>query len=401
MTVEQRVSHHDGQGSQRKKEALTVDSESLSENGQKVKESLTGVLESYRENKPDLVGRLLVEISHYPANLFNHLGLLLESPVFKAQEGQKGHWAYELTMIDRTLACADEIQVFLDNDKHIIEDLMFMIVTGDIGKSGPVLVDSDPHSKVVSRIYNQAIFHRTHQRWLQTCDPSSFPSELDPAMAQISKSEPEGGGLSAWDLIFKNGTFIGLPIEVYLYVLKQVALSELGGNPAQAEALFSLRQEEKDFLIKQGFDPVSVPIRKFFTSSHIQFGQSFLQNEEGLDFQQKSSVILAMAHHLSQGELPAGFSVDSVLADERQIKICAYLEILDKVDAVYHRSNLKTVEGQTAEEARQEAIETAVSITQTEVLSNLLKNFAQYPQLVEIYKQMLAAMKKAGVFNFA
>jgi len=87
-------------------------------------------------------------------------------------------------MVDRTLACAEKIKEFFDRDDRFISDLVFMIVVGDIGKAGPVPGDQSSSAKVVSRIYNQAIFHGAHQTWLKSCDPNTFPAELDQAMVR-------------------------------------------------------------------------------------------------------------------------------------------------------------------------------------------------------------------------
>lgn len=384
---------------QPKSNELAAEAEVLSENGAKAKESLSQVIEIYRQTNPKLVDLLLGEIEKYPVGLFNQLGRVMEKPIFKAQDGQRGHWAYELTMVERTVACAERLQSLLEGTGRSIADLVFMIVIGDIGKAGPVLSDDLAESAVVSRIYNQAIFHQAHQRWLVSCDPDSFPEELDTAMAQIDKSEPKDGGLSSWDLVFKNGTFIGIPIEVYMYVLKQVALQKLDGEADLVERLFSLSPAEKGFLRLQGFDPTTTPIRKFFTSSHIKFGYEFLSVEGRLGDEKSELVGLALSHHLSQGELPPNLDFSTIVGDESKMKICAYLEILDKVDAIFHRGTPQVASDDASAKSR--AIESAISITQTEIKSNLQRNYSQYPQLVEIYEKVLKAMRDAGVFNFA
>lgn len=236
--------------------------------------------------------------------------------------------------------------------------------------------------------------------WLKLCDPSTFPAELDQAMARIDKNEPEGGGVSQWDFIFKNGAFIGLPIEVYLYILKQVALTKLNGQPHQVNDLFSLQESERAFLSEHGFNPTTTPIRKFFTSSHIQFGQQFLTREGFLSEERRRLVVLALAHHFSQAELPNGLKPDDLLNDEHQLKTCAYLEILDKVDAVFHRGTLVT-SGENDEETKQKAIDSAVNIAHTEIQTNLSRNYPNHERLREVYTLVIVAMKDAGVFNFA
>lgn len=400
MTVEQRVYSRDDEDSQRVEKPLVVEDEVLSENGLKVKRSLLTVIESYKANSPELANLVLQKLEQYPGQLFDQLGLVIESPIFKAQEGQKGHWIYELTMVDRTMACAGKIKEFFGRDDRFISDLIFMIVIGDIGKAGPVPGDEGPEAAIVSRIYNQAIFHGAHQAWLKSCDPSSFPAELDQALARIDRNEPENGGVSQWDFIFKNGAFIGLPIEVYLYVLKQVALTKLNGNPVLVERLFSLHYKEKEFLSEHGFNPTTTPIRKFFTASHIQFGLDFLSREGFLDAEQKQLVLLALAHHFSQGELPAGLDVETLLNDEDRLKTCAYLEILDKVDAVFHRGAV-VAGGPKDEDAKKAAVDSAVNIANTEIQTNLSRNYPDQVRLREIYSAVLSVMKQAGVFDFS
>lgn len=384
---------------QPKNDELVVEAEVLSENGFKAKESLSQVIEIYRSTNPKLVDFLLGEMAKYPVRIFNQLGRVMEKPVFKAQDGQRGHWAYELTMVERTVACAERLESLLGEINKSVADLVLMIVIGDIGKAGPVLSSDSAESAVVSRIYNQAIFHQAHQRWLMSCDPARFPEELDTAMAQIDKSEPKDGGLSSWDLVFKNGTFIGLPIEVYLYVLKQVAVQRLNGDANLVEHLFTLTPAEKRFLRMQGFDPTTTPIRKFFTSSHIKFGYQFLSDLDQFGDEKSELIDLALLHHLSQGELPPNLDVVALIGDEAKLKTCAYLEILDKVDAVFHRGSPQVTSGDDV--ARKKAIESAISITQTEIQNNLQRNYSQYPQLVQVYENVLIAMQGAGVFNFA
>lgn len=406
VTVEQRAYFHDEQSSQPDQPLASEsggESEDLSEHGVQVRNNLLQSLENCRAVSPTLAELLAGEIAEYPVGLFNHLGLIVESPVFKAQDSQKGHWSYELTMVERTLTCAPALKESFGYNDQELADLVFMIVIGDIGKAGPLpLTDannSDP-AKVVGRIYNQAIFHSVHQNWLKTCRPETFPDQLQPVLAQIDRREPVTGGLSAWDLIFKNGTFIGLPIEVYLYVLKQVALTELGGQVEQVETLFSLSQAEKDFLTARGFDPTTTPIRKFFTSSHIQFGQDFLTQEDFLKPEHKVLVPLALAHHLSQGEMPSGLDFNELIADQKQLATCAFLEILDKVDAILHRGQFKDGDG-FSQADRRRIIDRVVSITQTEIQSNLERNFPQYPQLTKLYEMVLQEMRRVGVFDFA
>lgn len=400
MTVEQRVYSRDDEDSQRVEKPLVAEDEVLSEAGAQVKQSLFAIVERYHDSNPALAGLVLAEINSYPDQLFNQLGLVTESPVFKAQEGQKGHWIYELTMVERTLVCAEQIKAFFDRDDKFISDLIFMIVVGDIGKAGPVPGDQSSAAGVVSRIYNQAIFHGAHQGWLKSCDPNTFPAELSPALARIDRIEPENGGVSQWDFIFKNGAFIGLPIEVYLYILKQVALTKLNGSPNQVEELFSFHTGEREFLSDHGFNPTTTPIRKFFTASHIQFGQEFLSRDGFLSEERKKMVLLALAHHFSQAELPTGLDVSELLNDEHQLKTCAYLEILDKVDAVFHRGAVITG-GQSEEENRQRAIDSAVNIAHTEIQTNLSRNYPNQEKLKEVYALVIVAMKDAGVFNFS
>lgn len=400
MTVEQRVYSRDDEDSQRSEKPLVVEDEALSESGAKVKRSLFSIIERHIDLNPDLVDLVLMEINTYPNQLFNQLGMVEESPIFKAQEGQKGHWIYELTMVDRTMACASKIKEYFGRDDKFIAELIFMIIIGDIGKAGPVPADKNNGTTVVSRIYNQAIFHGAHQAWLKSCDPSTFPQELAPAMAKIDRTEPESGGVSQWDFIFKNGAFIGLPIEVYLYILKQVALTKLNGDPTQVESLFSLNEQERLFLSEHGFNPTTTPIRKFFTASHIQFGQDFLSREGFLSPERKKLIVLALAHHFSQAELPKGLDLEELLGDEAHLKTCAYLEILDKVDAIFHRGAV--VGGvQTDEEARQRAIDSAINIAHTEIQTNLSKNYPNQDKLREIYAVVLVEMKNAGVFDFS
>jgi len=324
----------------------------------------------------------------YPSSLLNQLGFLTEEPVFKVHEDQRCHWGYEVSMAKKVLDHLPWIKEFFKADDKFIADLLFMIFISDIGKAGPFEAKDGQPEAVVRRIFNQAIFRKRHQQWLLECDPAKFHEELHESLAQISKKTPENG-ISDYDAIFKNGIFFMLPLEIYFYVLQQVASEEAGENEdlqRKSLELFSLSSEEREFLVNIGKDPKTTPMRYFFTTSHIQFGEFFLQRVGLLNKDQSSLVDMSLSHHFSQGITASLVDLNVVINDQDWIKKVAFLEILDKFEAFLYRWR-----DQSLEEARKSAY--------NEIMFQLGKNYPKFPHLKDWYHEVFVGMETNGILS--
>ena len=309
--------------------------------GQQALFDLFGLLQDQHltEINPEVIPLLKESFFSYPPSLFNQLGFLAEEPVFRSQEQQKGHWFYEKCMAQKALEFSPQIKEWFGEDDAFIADLVFMIIVGDIGKAGPVEVADHEPEAVVRRIYNQAVFHKKHKQWLIGKTPADFPPEIRGQLELLSKETATSGSLSPYETVFSRGEFFALPLEAYLHVIQQVSLEEADGDlelQEKAQKLFSLTPEEREYLVTSGRDPQTTPMRRFFTTSHITFGDMYLKQQGLLNEHQLSLVDQALAHHFSQGMVPQGLDVRNVL-EEKWVKVTAFLEILDKVQAGYSR----------------------------------------------------------------
>jgi len=382
------------------REVVEIEEESnnLSENGRIIRSEFFSLLTDQElQSNQALLETLATNFLAYPNAIFDQLGFLLEKPLFRTQDSQTGHWSYELAMAKTVLNFAEILKTKFAGDNQFIADLVFMIIVSDIGKAGPKVAEADHYSAVVRRMYNHCIFGPEQKAWLMKCNPAEFPAELQPALATISKDS--SSGLSDYDLIFKNGVFFALPIEVYFYVLKQTALEKIKAEPellqhdpeliTKIEATFTLTPEEKDFLKLIDSDPQSMPIRRFFTRNHILFGSLFLRQSGLLNSEQQASVLLAMSHHFSQKFLPLDLDLEVVVNDELWIKKCAFLEILDKFSAYLSRWHGKQGEVPTQ----------SIESTRTEIGAHLDKNYADQPQIKQWYEEIFAWMEEIEIFT--
>ncbi len=345
----------------------------------------------------DLLETLSTSFLAYPDAVFDQLGFLLEKPLFKTQDSQNGHWSYELTMSKTVLNFAEAIKTKFSGNNQLIADLVFMITVSDIGKSGPRVVEADHYSAVVRKMYNHCIFGPEHKTWLMKCNPADFPVELQQALANISRDD--SAGISDYDLIFSNGVFFALPIEVYFYVLKQVALKKITDDPQllqqdpdlviKIEETFTLKPEERAFLKLMDSDPQSMPIRRFFTRSHILFGSLFLKQPGLLNLEQQALVPLAMSHHFSQKILPLDLDIETVINDELWVKKCAFLEVLDKFSAYFSRWH----------GAQGEIPIQSINSTKNEIRDHLDKNYSDQPQIKIWYEEIISWMEETEIFT--
>lgn len=309
--------------------------------GQQALLDLFGLLQDphLSEINPELIPVLKESFFSYPPSFFNQLGFLSEEPVFRSQEQQKGHWFYEQCMAQKVLEFSPQIKEWFGENDAFIADLVFMIVAGDIGKAGPVEVADHEPEAVVRRIYNQAVFHKKHKQWLVGKSSADFPPEIRQQLELLPKEPHSLESPAPYYRVFSLGEFYNLPIDAYLYVIQQVSLQQAGDDPELQEKalrLFSLTPEEREYLVTSGRDPQTTPMRRFFTTSHITFGNMYLKQEGLLNEHQLSLVDQALSHHFSQGMVPSELDVRKTM-DEKWVKVTAFLEILDKVQAGYSR----------------------------------------------------------------
>jgi len=306
--------------------------------------------------------------------LLNHLGLLDEIPAFKTNGKLASQFSYEIAMIKRLLTNELKVKELLSGDNQLIVDLVFAILISDVGKAGVMEAVENQPSLVIQRIFNQAIFTDAHKEWLKKAKPTDFPDQIRELIEELPEVDRKN--------IFEKGIFFSLPIEAYLYVIKQVALGLAKNNADltdKAENLFTLTKGEQEFLLSIGVDPIKTPMRSFFTNSHIRFGRIFLNDGNLLNNEQKEMAPLALSHHLSQGVLPKGTDIDLFLNDQQLLRKAAFLEILDKFDAFYSR--FKENDCVAARESTWKIIS-----------SNLKSNYGQYPELVDVYKEIFDSM---------
>lgn len=369
----------------------------LTPDGQQVLRYITSLFTRMSEAISQNLHQLLLEsLKSYSPAILNQLGLLLEAPLFTANPDQKGHWQYELSMVKAVLEHSKTIQKIFGCGEELIVDLCFMIIVSDIGKAGPITAMHNGPESIVYRIFTQAIFFERHRDWLKqaydptTADnlkPGAFPPELAEVIANISREPKENGAPSDFSMIFQSGIFFALPIEAYLYVVKTIALETAGSDPKlveQAESLLTLKPEEKQFLTEIGYDPATARIRKFFTESHIAFGYAFLSKYCTPD--QLPLVQLALSHHFSQGVFPDPEFAQALYNEPELLRLCAFMEILDKVEAAYHRMQEKN-------------ISIAITSIFNDIKNQLKINHPNHPELVVLYEEMRDTMIAEAIFT--
>lgn len=291
---------------------------------------------------------------------------------------------------------AATIQKLFDCGEELIVDLCFMVIVSDIGKAGPVVAVGQGPESVVGRIFTQAIFFEKHRDWLkQAYDqespdglrPGAFPPEMAHVIANISREPKANGAPSDFSAIFQSGIFFALPIEAYLHVVKTVALETASNDERlseQANTLLTLRSDEKQFLTEIGYDPATTRIRRFFTESHLNFGRAFLLKHCTPD--QLPLVELALTHHFSQAIFPNPEFAHALYSQPELLKLCAFMEILDSVEAAYHR-----MQGND--------INAAIASTTHAIFNQLRINHPDHPELLVVYQDMIDFMVNKLIFT--
>ena len=127
-----------------------------------------------------------------------------------------------------------------------------------------------------------------------------------------------------------------------------------------------------------------IPIRKFFTESHIAFGYAFLSKYCTPD--QLPLVQLALSHHFSQGVFPDPEFAQALYNEPELLRLCAFMEILDKVEAAYHRMQEKN-------------ISIAITSIFNDIKNQLKNNHPDHPELVVLYEEMRDTMIAEAIFT--
>ncbi len=324
--------------------------------------------------EPGLKFVLAHSFAGYSPIMINQMGLLLEEPKFKTTGKLASHFSYELSMVKNILINEKKVKELLDGDSQMIADLVFAILVSDIGKAGPMEVREGQPSAVVRRIYNQAIFTEQHEEWLKHTDVGKWPEEIRVLVEAMSEEDRK--------TVFVKGAFFPLPIDAYMYVVRQVAIDSANGQEdkiREANNLLSFTKEEREFLLAINVDSEKLPIRSFFSNSHIRFGRIFLSREDLLDDDQRRMVPTALSHHFSQAVLPKGMTAEIIMSNRKMLLEVAFLEILDKFDAFYCR--FKDAGREIARESTWKLISRSLNF-----------NYPQYPELLETYDGMFKAM---------
>lgn len=345
-------------------------SDLLKRNGNLIREKLRKILEKEDLNlDQELRDLLQSEFDQYKAEILDQLAVLDQPLIFKTNGKQDSQLAYEVKMGQLVLAKASQVKNVLQLNNQELVEIFSAILLSDIGKAGPK-TPTQPEELVVGRLFSQAIFSEIHKVWLKKTRPSQLPPNIKNLLRQLNGKEIFG--------IFLRGEFKQQPIDFYLYVIKQIALELAGQNEnlkIEAEKIYTLTEAERFLLLSLGADPKTQAIGKFFTWSHITFGERFLSRNDV----PRNLVNLALAHHFSQGVLPKGLDLQATLKDEELLKKIAFLEILDKCDAFGSRFRIE--EHQTIRNKTWGFIQTQLGI-----------NYPDQPQLISLYRAIFESM---------
>lgn len=346
----------------------------LKKNGNLIREKLQQLLHSddlhISQNLSEILSQ---EFAQYSQTILDQLAIMDQPLIFKTNGKQDSQFAYEMKMGKQLLNRAEQVKKILEIEDQEVADLFFAILTSDIGKVGPK-TPTHPEELVIGRLFSQAIFSEIHKNWLKRTRPSQLPKAIRELLRQLSYKEISG--------IFRRGEFKQQPIDFYLHMIKSVALEIAGENQqlkAQAEKIFTLTEAERFVFLSLGTNTRTQAVGRFFTLSHVTFGERFLSLQNVIPKEKKGLINLALAHHFSQGVLPKNMDSESTIADEALMRKIAFLEILDKCDAF--GSRFKVEEHDSARNKTWEFINT-----------ELRKNYPNHPELISLYRQIFEKM---------
>lgn len=324
-------------------------------------------------------------LQNFPDQVFNQLAIMNVDARFGPYENNN-QFSYEVRMMDFVVKNAEKIiklilpretdtinlsEINTEVDRsNVIGYLLILITLSDIGKIGPTEYDEHAPNSIIARIYNHAIFHKPHQDWLtgKGMDSNIYSYTISEALAIAQHTIVENlcacvrqTTMIERFLPFRKRSLIkalskkGIRINDYVTfatphmpkMLKSRSKEQVALILDDVAELYVLSDEEKEALVQLGFDPSNTRIIDFFTKAHIRFGPQFISSvtHEGDDLRHIST--LAAAHHFAQGDVPK--ELDSLkerakadMLDQSEtglLRMLAFLEILDKVDARVNRSD--------------------------------------------------------------
>ena len=327
---------------------------------------------------PPLIARL-------PSAIFEQLVPLSSQSEVRASGESDSHWGDEMRMMRVVGERRTAIDEWLGENYSI--RLQLYISLSDIGKVGWTQYEAGAPSSVVARIYNDAIFSNVHSEWIQTYLPSltengeltqtphQFPPEIQALISDLAKDSAK------YSAIVGFGLFHQLPIRLALYIFNQVSGESNG---------IEISAAEEKLLLEKGFDFSITSMGEFWTQSHLQFGNEYLM-QSAMTSDQKLLGLVALTHHFSQRppfmRQEMSDLVATILTQDKSIMVTAFLEILDKVDAIYYRGNKASVA---------EAMTTIREAIHRYLASNYPED---YQRLGDIYDSVFASMEDIGVFE--
>lgn len=418
----------------------------------KEKETLPHLQTSFSQELEKLLGTEFADWAlTLPKEIFQQIEAL-HQPSILNNKNENNHWQYELNMVRAVCELRREILLFFNVPEsgpeytQFMQELLFMIIISDIGKAGPEKYSEKKPSAVAARIYNNVILENKHGEKIkevgikelfsksseQFYGSTVITQRVRQIIYQISGSKKKSFREFAAAItnsqksnttlisemseqlqeILEGGKVRSLPIELALIVARKIAITELIESEQNGQKLgirkkrkqitqirktFSLTDAEKQFLDSHGFATDTRPIGDFYSQSHIQFGKQFLFSLN-LTGRLRNRALLGLKHHFVQGVLPDSRENNALFIRRsktdpnilRDLKIVAFLEMLDKVEASVHRPPYgNPFTGENPEKFMQA------------IKQNLKTNYTKnHEYLASVYEEVFTAMQNMGIFQF-
>ncbi|GIK84249.1 MAG: hypothetical protein BroJett025_08710 [Patescibacteria group bacterium] len=375
-----------------------------------------------------------------PKDIFHQIDVLHQPGLLNSDQLQN-HWDYELNMIKAVISHRNEILQLFEVEEvkstEFLQDLIFMIVISDIGKAGPINYNPKHAAAVVPRIYNNLILEGKHGKSVKEIGIKTLFAKKVYGSTEVTKeirriifkisgvksvrflrriifgrdstNESVLEGLSPRvKEILKQGNVRALPIELAFIIAREIAIQEVLDSTQsdrektqriqEIKKCFVLSRAEKVFLLQQGFKPDTEPIGNFYTNSHIIFGKKFLFTKSlGLNEHFRERAKVGLRHHFVQGafadspkkmeEFIRASKIDA--REKRDLRLVAFLEMLDKVEASLHRPAAGNPF--TGEDPQKFLVA---------IESNLKQNYQNnWEYLFSVYKEVFESMQQIGIFE--
>ncbi len=357
----------------------------------------------------------------------------LHQPSILNPDQNKSHWKYELNMIRSVVAVKDAVLQFFEVDEgketEFLQELIFMIIVSDVGKAGPRLYNPKHAASVVPRIYNNLILEKKHGEAVrEICMQALFNEKVFDeqkttwdinrilrknsgffSIAPLKRIFSKFGSKDKWKreklkpqlaAFLEEEKALSMPIELAMIVARQIARSETDDISKREEIgeCLKLGRNEITFLNKNGFNVETTPIGFFYSKGHIVFGKEFLLSlEPKLGERLTKSALLGLQHHFVQGV--SIYSTEEVtvfierskteVSLRRDIKMIAFTEMLDKVEAAMHRPSSTNPFSLEDPKIFLEAIKKSIEA-----------NYSEHAEhLFSIYQEVFIAMRQMGIFE--